>query len=241
MILGDICTRDCTFCSVEKGKPSAPDTKEPEHVVEAVNKLGLRYVVITSVTRDDLADGGSSHFAQTIKAINSYNADILVEALIPDFKGSIPALQTVVDASPAVINHNIETVPRLYPEVRPRAIYERSLELLNQTKLLDSRLLTKSGFMLGLGESQQEVVEVMNDLRQTGCDFLTIGQYLQPSLKHHRIVRYVPNEEFEEYENLGREMGFISVISGPLVRSSFHASGMYISAVLKNKEAVFHV
>jgi len=214
-------------------KPQAPDPQEPEHIVEAVSKLGLRYVVITSVTRDDLPDGGSSHFAQTIKAIRNYDPNIMVEVLIPDFKGSLSALQTVIDASPAVLNHNIETVPRLYPEVRPQAKYQWSLELLKQAKLLDSSLLTKSGFILGLGESRREVIEVMTELRQASCDVLTIGQYLQPSLRHHQLVRYIPPEEFEEYQNRGRQMGFVSVISGPLVRSSFHAAGVYLSAVQK--------
>ena len=233
MILGDVCTRNCTFCAVKHGKPQAPDPQEPEHIVEAVKKLGLRYVVITSVTRGDLPDGGSSHFAQTIMAIHNYDPNIMVEVLIPDFNGSLPALQTVIDAFPAVLNHNMETVPRLYPEVRPQAKYQRSLKLLKQAKLLDSRLLTKSGLILGLGESQQEVIKVMTNLRQASCDILTIGQYLPPSLKHHRVERYICPEEFEEYQNMGREMGFVSVISGPLVRSSFHADRMYLSAVHK--------
>jgi lipoic acid synthetase len=235
MILGDICTRNCTFCAVKKGKPQAPDPQEPEHIVEAVNKLGLRYVVITSVNRDDLPDGGSSHFAQTIRAIHKYDPNIMVEVLIPDFKGSLSALQTVIDAFPAVLNHNIETVPRLYPEVRPQAKYQRSLELLKQAKLFSGGLLTKSGLMLGLGEARAEVFEVMADLRQAGCDLLTIGQYLPPSLKHHKVVRYIPPEEFEQYQNRGREMGFLSVISGPLMRSSFHAAETYLSAVQKIK------
>ena len=231
MILGELCTRNCTFCAVKKGKPLAPDPQEPEHVVAAVAKLGLNYVVITSVTRDDLPDGGAAHFAQTIGAIHKYDANILVEALVPDFKGCLSALQTVIDACPTVLNHNVETVPRLYPEVRPEADYQRSLELLQQAKLLDSGPLTKSGLMLGLGETRQEVIAVMVDLRQTGCDFLTIGQYLPPSLRHHKLVRYVPPKEFEQYENIGREMGFVSVISGSLVRSSFHAAETYLSAV----------
>ena len=230
MILGDICTRNCTFCAVKHGKPQALDPQEPEHVVEAVNKLGLRYAVITSVTRDDLPDGGSSHFAQTIRAIHNYDPSIMVEVLIPDFKGSLSALQTVLDASPTVLNHNVETVPRLYPEVRPQAKYQRSLKLLKQTKLLDSQLLTKSGFMLGLGESRQEVIEVMADLRQAGCDILTIGQYLQPSLKHHKLVGYISPEEFKEYQDVGKEIGFISVISGPLVRRSFLAAETHLLA-----------
>ena len=236
MILGDICTRNCTFCAVKKGKPQAPPPQEPEHIVKAISKLGLRYVVITSVTRDDLTDGGSSHFAQTIRAIRKYDPNIMVEVLIPDFKGSLFALQTVIDTFPAVVNHNIETVPRLYPQVRPQAKYRRSLELLRQAKLLNPRLLTKSGLILGLGESWEEVIEVMADLRQARCDILTIGQYLPPSLKHHKLVRYIPPEEFEQYQNRGREMGFVSVISGSLVRSSFHAAETYLSAVQKFRE-----
>jgi lipoic acid synthetase len=187
------------------------------------------------VTRDDLPDGGASQFAQTINAIREYDYNIPVEVLIPDFKGSLSALQTVMDASPAVLNHNVETVPRLYPEVRPKASYRRSLELLEKAKLLNGNLITKSGFMLGLGETREEVVEVMTDLRKAGCDLLTIGQYLQPSLSHHRIVRYIHPEEFKEYQNMGEEMGFISVISGPLVRSSFHAAETYLSALELNK------
>jgi len=231
MILGDICTRNCTFCAVKKGKPQVPDPQEPEHIVEAVNKLELRYVVITSVTRDDLPDGGSSHFAQTIRAIHKYDPNIRVEVLIPDFKGSLSALQTVIDAFPAVLNHNIETVPRLYPEVRPQAKYQRSLELLKQAKLFSGGLLTKSGLMLGLGEAREEVIEVMADLRQAGCGILTIGQYLPPSLKHHQLVRYIPPEEFEQYQNRGKEMGFVAVISGPLVRSSFHAADVSLRSL----------
>ncbi len=233
MILDDICTRDCTFCAVKHGKPEAPDPQESEHIVEAVNRLGLRYVVITSVSRDDLPDGGSALFAQTIKAIHSYNAEISVEVLIPDFRGSTNDLQTVIDARPTVLNHNVETVPRLYPEVRPQAKYQRSLELLKRTKLLDSGLLTKSGLILGLGESRREVIGVMADLRQAGCDILTIGQYLQPSLTHHKLVKYIHPEDFEEYRDIGREMGFASVISGPLVRSSFHAAETYLLAAYK--------
>jgi lipoic acid synthetase len=236
MILGNICTRNCTFCAVKHGKPRAPDPQEPDHIVQAVDRLGLRYVVITSVTRDDLPDGGSSQFAQTIRAIHEYDPSIAAEVLIPDFQGSTSSLQTVVDASPAVLNHNVETVPRLYSEVRPQAEYGRSLDLLRQAKLLDGSLLTKSGLMLGLGESRGEVIEVMADLRQAGGDLLTIGQYLQPSLEHHRLVRYVRPEEFEEYQIVGRKLGFVSVMSGPLVRSSFHAAEMYVSATGESKE-----
>jgi len=230
MILGDICTRNCTFCAVTKGIPLPPDPEEPEHVVAAVKRLGLRYVVITSVTRDDLPDGGAAHFAQTIRAIHEYDPGIRVEVLIPDFKGSLPALQTVIGAQPAVLNHNIETVPRLYHEVRPKANYQQSIELLKRAKTLNKGLLTKSGLMLGLGETRQEVIEVMADLRQASCNILTLGQYLQPSLKHHKIVRYIPPEEFEEYQDMGMKMGFTSVIAGPLVRSSFHAAEAYLSS-----------
>jgi len=235
MILGDICTRNCTFCAVKHGKPQAPDPQEPEHIVEAVNKLGLRYVVITSVTRDDLPHGGASHFAQTIEAIHEYNPNIMVEVLIPDFRGSLSALQTVIDASPAVLNHNIETVPRLYPEVRPEANYQRSLGLLRQAKLLNNRLLTKSGFMLGLGECRQEVIEVIADLKEAGCDLLTIGQYLQPSLRHHKVMKFVPPEEFEEYGNIAKQLSFRHVVSGPLVRSSFHAAEACLLAMESNR------
>jgi len=236
MILGNICTRNCTFCAVKHGKPQAPDPQETDHIVQAVDRLGLRYVVITSVTRDDLPDGGSSRFAQTIRAIRRYELNIAVEVLIPDFQGSASALQTVVDASPAVLNHNVETVPRLYSEVRPQAQYQRSLDLLRQVKLLDRNLLTKSGLMLGLGESREEVIEVMADLKQAGCDLVTMGQYLQPSLQHHELVRYIPPEEFEEYRIVGKELGFASVMFGPLVRSSFRAAEIYISATRKSKQ-----
>jgi lipoic acid synthetase len=235
MILGDVCTRNCTFCAVKHGNPRAPDPQEADHVVQAVDRLGLRYVVITSVTRDDLPDGGSSQFAQAIRAIGRHDSNIAVEVLIPDFQGSASALQTVMDASPAVLNHNIETVPRLYSEIRPQAKYRRSVELLKQAKLLDSSLLTKSGLMLGLGESREEVIEAMADLRQAGCDLLTIGQYLQPSLGHHRLVRYVRPEEFAELRTVGKKLGFVSVASGSLVRSSFHAAEMYSSANRKSR------
>ncbi len=236
MILGNICTRNCTFCAVKHGQPRALDPQEPDHIVQAVDRLGLRYVVITSVTRDDLPDGGACQFARTIRAVHKYDPNIAVEVLIPDFQGSSSALQTIVDASPAVLNRNIETVPRLYSEVRPQAKYRRSLDLLKQAKVLDNNLLTKSGLMLGLGESREEVVEVMADLRQAGCDLLTIGQYLQPSLNHHELVRYVHPEEFDGYRIAGERLGFVSVMSGPLVRSSFHAAQMYVSATRRWKQ-----
>ena len=233
MILGDTCTRHCTFCAVKKGRPQDPDPQEPQHIVEAVSTLKLSYLVVTSVTRDDLPDGGASHFAQTVRAIHDYDRAIAVEVLVPDFGGSRYALEDVLSAQPAVLNHNLETVPRLYPEVRPQADYRRSLEVLSRGKLLDDSVVTKSGIMLGLGESWQEVVELMADLRQADCDVLTIGQYLPPSLKHHELVRYICPEEFAEYENIGKDMGFVSVFSGPLVRSSFHAAEAYLLTTRK--------
>lgn len=229
MILGNTCTRHCTFCAVGKGMPEAVDPEEPEHVLEAVKKLGIRYAVITSVTRDDLPDGGASHFAAVIRKIREYDDGILVEVLIPDFKGVLSALKEVADAFPSVINHNVETVPRLYPGVRPEADYRRSIELLRTVKILDRNIVTKSGIMLGLGERREEVLQVMADLRDAGCNVLTVGQYLSPSLKHHPVFRYVPEDEFRDYEKAGKEMGFSAVVSGALVRSSYHAADAFDS------------
>ncbi|MBA7699839.1 Lipoyl synthase [subsurface metagenome] len=226
MILGDVCTRNCTFCAVEHGQPAPPDANEPEHIVEAIKKLGLRHVVITSVTRDDLPDGGAYQFAKVIQAIRSYDPGITAEVLIPDFQGSLSALEVVVASHPAIINHNVETVPRLYSQVRPQADYERSIELLKHVKSTERELLTKSGLMLGLGEKYEEVIQVMKDLRKVDCDFLTIGQYLRPSINHHEVVRFVPPVEFEEYKNTGVAMGFRDIASAPYVRSSFQADRM---------------
>lgn len=230
LILGDVCTRRCTFCAVKKGKPGPVDEAEPEHLLEAVENLGLKYVVITSVTRDDLPDGGASQFARTVTLLRENAADITVEVLVPDFRGSEDAIRTVVESGPQVINHNVETVPRLYPEVRPGADYTRSLEQLYTVKKLKPSIVTKSGLMLGLGESREEVIEVMSDLREANCDLLTIGQYLQPSSQHHPVVRFIPPEEFAEYEAVGREMGFADVASSPLVRSSYRAAELYDKA-----------
>ena len=226
MILGDVCTRNCTFCAVEHGQPAPPDANESEHLVEAVKRLGLRHVVITSVTRDDLPDGGASQFAKVVEAIRSYDSQITVEVLVPDFQGSLSALELVVASHPAIINHNVETVPRLYPQVRPQANYERSIRLLKSVKSMEEGLLAKSGLMVGLGESHEEVIQVMEDLKGVNCDFLTIGQYLQPSLNHHEVVRFVPPAEFEEYRDIGVTMGFRGVASAPYVRSSFLADKM---------------
>jgi len=227
LILGDICTRRCTFCAVNKGHPLPVDEEEPQHLLEAAEKLNLSYIVVTSVTRDDLFDGGASQFAKVINTLHENKRGAIVEVLIPDFHGSAEALKAVVEAHPEVINHNVETVPRLYPDVRPGADYSRSLELLFMVKNLNPEITTKSGLMVGLGEIKEEVVEVMKDLREANCDLLTLGQYLQPSPKHHPVVRFVPPEEFSQYRDIGREIGFIEVAAAPLVRSSFKAAELY--------------
>lgn len=223
MILGRVCTRNCRFCNVEGGSPMPVDETEPQHVAEAAKELGLEHVVITSVTRDDLPDGGAGHFARTVEAVRKMCAEMVIEVLIPDFKGDIKALGTVVEAAPDIINHNVETVPRLYPTVRPQADYRRSLELLANVKRMNRNIYTKSGIMVGLGESMDEVFEVFRDLREAGCDFLTVGQYLAPSEKHHRVEEYVHPDVFDEYKKKGLEMGFAYVASAPLVRSSYNA------------------
>ena len=226
LILGRVCTRHCGFCAVEHGIPSPPEEKECEELVDAVKKMGLRYVVITSVTRDDLSDGGSSGYARAVRALRAFDPEIKIEVLIPDFNGDLSCLLAVLRETPDVLNHNVETVCRLYPQVRPQADYRRSLELLKRAKKSSPHLLTKSGFMLGLGETQQEVLDLLRDLRDAGCNFLTIGQYLQPRPDRLPVARYIPPEEFEEYKKIAEEMGFERVASGPFVRSSFHASRM---------------
>lgn len=223
MILGNICTRRCGFCAVPSGKPTEYDRQEPERVGWAVEALGLDYVVITSVARDDLADGGALMFAETIRAIRRRRPGCQVEVLIPDFRGSLEALATVMEAEPTVLNHNIETVERLQKPVRKSARYDRSLSVLKNAKRLNPRIPTKSGLMLGLGETWEEVVQTMRDLRAVDCNFLTIGQYLRPTLDHLPVVRYAHPSEFEELKRLGEAMGFTHVESGPLVRSSYHA------------------
>jgi lipoic acid synthetase len=223
MILGSVCTRNCTFCNVTKGEPEKLDIDEPRKVAIAVDRLKLRHAVITSVTRDDLPDGGAEQFALVVREIRNLGKGISVEVLIPDFKGDAEALAKVIAAKPEIINHNVETVPGLYKRVRPKAIYERSLELLKRVKEADPEILTKSGIMLGLGETEEAVVEVMKDLRNIGCDILTIGQYLAPSSKHHPVVEYVHPDIFAKYKKIGDELGFKNVVSAPLVRSSYHA------------------
>jgi lipoyl synthase len=228
LILGNTCTRNCTFCAIPTAEtPPLPDPQEPENVARAAAELKLKHVVITSVTRDDLSDGGAAHFAATVKALRRLAPEMTIEVLIPDLQGSPEALQIVVESDPEIINHNLETVPRLYPEVRPQAVYRRSLELLKKVKEMKPGKVTKSGLMLGLGEEKEEVLRVMAELREVSCDLLTLGQYLQPSGKHHAVIRYVPPDEFEELRQEGERMGFQAVFSAPLVRSSFHAAEVF--------------
>jgi lipoyl synthase len=224
IILGDICTRACGFCAVPSGRPAGPpDADEPERVAQAVEQMHLRYAVVTSVNRDDQPDGGSAIFARTIAAIRERLPDCKVEVLIPDFRGDWSALQTVVAARPDVLNHNVETVPRLYRQVRRGAIYDRSLELLRRAKALAPDMPVKTGLMLGLGERHDEIVRTLAELAVQGVDILTLGQYLQPTREHLPVVRFVHPDEFAEYKRLGEQMGFRHVESGPLVRSSYHA------------------
>jgi lipoic acid synthetase len=225
MILGNICTRPCGFCSVPRGEPETLEADEPERVAEAALRLGLRHVVITSVTRDDLPDGGAGHFYRCILAVRQ-RTGAAVEVLTPDFLGDRRAIDRVLEALPEVYNHNLETVPRLYRKVRGRADYQRSLDLLAHVKRNAPPIVTKSGLMLGLGETTEELLEVLADLRCVGCDMLTLGQYLQPTLKHIPVKRFVPPDEFEALAVLARSLGFAKVASGPFVRSSYHADDM---------------
>jgi lipoic acid synthetase len=222
MILGDTCTRSCAFCGVTHGQPGPVDRSEPERLAGAIEKLGLKYVVITSVTRDDLPDGGATHFASTIYALRSTLYALSIEVLIPDFKGKKKALRVVLDAKPDVLNHNVETVPRLYPEVRPQADYQRSLTLLARAKQFAPAIYTKSGFMVGLGETKEEVAALLGDMKRVNCDIVTIGQYLPPSRAHRQPDRYVTPAEFAEYRAAGQKLG-LEVAAGPFVRSSYHA------------------
>ena len=225
MIMGEVCTRACTFCNIATGKPPEDlDAFEPGRVAHAVEKLGLNHVVITSVDRDDIEDGGADHFAQTIRAIRHRSPDTTIEILTPDFIRCDPSvLEVVVEARPDVFNHNLETVPGLYPEVRPGARYFHSLRLLQRVKELDPSMFTKSGIMVGLGEDRQSVIQVMEDMRAADIDFLTIGQYLQPTPKHHRVDRFVHPDEFASYEKAAYGKGFLMVSATPLTRSSYHA------------------
>ena len=224
MIMGDICTRRCPFCDVAHGKPKPLDLAEPEQLAQAIAAMQLKYVVITSVDRDDLRDGGAGHFADCIRAIRTRMPQTRIEILVPDFRGRMDcALEQLSEATPDVFNHNLETVPRLYPQARPGANYRESLALLQRFKLKHPEIPSKSGLMLGLGEKLDEITLVMRELREHGCDMLTLGQYLQPSRDHLPVDRYVTPAEFEELRQLGESMGFVNVASGPMVRSSYHA------------------
>lgn len=230
LIMGSRCTRNCRFCAVEHNPSGPPDPEEPVRVAEAAKSLGLSYVVVTSVTRDDLPDGGASIFAATIRAIRNTIPGVLVEVLIPDFQGDADALQKVVEARPDVLNHNVETVQRLYPSVRPGAVYGRSLKLLAKARGFNASITVKSGLMLGLGESTEEIRKTLQDLRTSGCSLLTLGQYLPPSAHHLPVERFVTPEEFDNWRDTALEMGFSQVASGPFVRSSYHARDLYGTA-----------
>ncbi|MBN2032278.1 MAG: lipoyl synthase [Deltaproteobacteria bacterium] len=227
LIMGNRCTRNCRFCAIAQGPQGPPDPKEPERLAETVKAMALKYVVITSVTRDDLCDGGASHFAQTIRAVHKEVPSIMVEVLIPDFQGHDESLKTVLEAGPDVLNHNIETVPRLYPIVRPGAFYERSIRLLQRARELYPSVPTKSGLMLGLGESDDEVRRIFEDLISAGCMMLTLGQYLQPSKHHLSVKRYVTPDAFDRWKMIALRTGFKAVASGPFVRSSYQAHQLY--------------
>lgn len=228
MIMGETCTRGCSFCNVATGRPDALDPIEPGRVAQAVAKLGLRHVVITSVDRDDLDDGGAAHFAQTIRAVRHRMPATTVEVLVPDFLHKGMAWAEVVDACPDVFNHNLETVPRLYPEVRPGARYYQSLRLLDDAKRRNPQIFTKSGLMVGLGETFEELRQVMDDMRAAGVDFITVGQYLQPTAKHHKVDRFLPPEEFDRIADMARAKGFLAVSATPMTRSSFHAGDDFV-------------
>ncbi|MBI3354306.1 MAG: lipoyl synthase [Nitrospirae bacterium] len=229
MILGDVCSRQCSFCSVKNGEPMPPDISEPERILEAVKRLNLKHVVITSVTRDDLSDGGARLFAEVVMRLRDYNRSLIIEVLTPDFNGSKDALKKVIDARPHIFNHNMETVPKFYPIVRPQADYKRSLIVLKNIKEMSPAIYTKSGIMVGLGEAEKEVIDVMKDLRSVGCDFITIGQYLQPRKENLPVYEYVRPEVFDKYKEIAGEQGFLKVASGPFVRSSFNAEEMIIT------------
>jgi len=223
MIMGNVCTRSCRFCAVGGGNPAALEASEPARIAAATKEMGLRHVVVTSVTRDDLEDGGAAHFAAAIAAIRKLNPRAAVEVLVPDFRGREESVRTVIEAGPDVFNHNVETVPSLYEEVRPGADYRVSLGVLRLAKRISPAMLTKSGLMVGLGERREEIETVMGDLRGVGCDILTIGQYLSPSREHLPVVEFVEPAEFDRYREIGLRMGFKAVASGPFVRSSYNA------------------
>lgn len=227
MILGEKCTRNCTFCAVGHSPDSLPDEAEPQKVAEAVAAMALKYAVVTSVTRDDLEDGGASFFIRTIAEIRKLSPETLVEILIPDLQGNWDALEQIIDAAPDVLNHNIETIPRLYKTVRPQAVYERSLKLLERVKTFQPKMVTKSGVMLGLGETREELLETFDDLLASHCDILTLGQYLQPSISHLAVEEFITPEEFSKLRKIALNHGFLGVAAGPTVRSSYEAGLLY--------------
>jgi lipoic acid synthetase len=227
MILGDICSRICLFCAVKKGRPKAPDIDEPYNIAMVVKEMNLDYVIITSVTRDDLPDFGVGQFVRVVEEIRRLSPQSRIELLIPDFCGNIYALKEIIKSHPDCIAHNLETVPRLYPELKRVAIYERSLFVLSELKKTNYHILVKSGIILGLGESRQEVIKVLKDLRKANCDIVTIGQYLSPSKDHYPVKKFLTEEEFKEYEQIAYSLGFKAVLSGPLVRSSYKAKEIY--------------
>ena len=232
MINGNVCTRGCTFCSVPKGKPiELPLDQEPENIAQAAKILGLNHIVVTSVNRDDISDQGSTQFAKTIHALRKEIRDITIEVLTPDFRGDKECIKTVIDANPNIYNHNLETIPRLYKEVRPGAIYKRSLELIKFVRESNSKIITKSGIMLGLGEELNEIIEVIKDLFKYQCDYLTLGQYMQPTRDSYPVYRYILPEEFKELKIIAQNIGFKKVFSGPLVRSSYHAGKFHLQEV----------
>jgi lipoic acid synthetase len=223
MIMGNACTRNCRFCAVKNRIPDPLEPDEPDRVAKAARLMGLTYVVITSVTRDDLPDGGARHFSNTIKAIRASLPEARTEVLVPDFKGDFDAIYEVVKSHPTVFNHNLETVPRLYPLIRPDADYHCSLKVLKYAKDINNGIVAKSGLMLGLGEEKEEVLDCMKDLKDAGCDILTIGQYISPSDQHFPVYRFLHPDEFKEFESIGKDIGFAGVASGPFIRSSYHA------------------
>jgi len=237
MILGRVCTRTCAFCDVATGRPDAIDSNEPINLAKAVAQIGLKHVVITSVDRDDLKDGGAGHYAAVIRELKSRQPEVTIEILTPDFQRKADScLNTIMDSKPDIFNHNLETVPRLYRSVRPGARYFTSLRLLQRAKEIDSSVVTKSGIMLGLGEKRDEVLQVLDDMREAGIDILTIGQYLRPSEKHHPVMKYWTPEEFDDFKYIAEKKGFGMVASGPLVRSSFHADEVFKALKLKSNK-----
>ncbi len=233
MILGGFCTRGCKFCAVSKQKPLPPDPQEPSKIAHTIKQWHIRYAVLTSPTRDDLPDGGAEHYANVLRAIAATTPEVKTEPLVPDFQGKKADLKTVLDAQPTVLAHNIETVPALYAGVRVGADYKRSLDLLSYSKQLAPHILTKSGLMLGLGETETQVKQTLQDLRKVGVDLLTIGQYLAPSKRHHPVLRYAEPEEYKKWEEYALSIGFLAVACGPLVRSSYHAGALYQAACLQ--------